>query len=167
MKLNITIRLQKAILAVRRSEKFRIMDIVIKNGTLMWEIDPIQWRWAMNEALSAMGIRGETSSDYIRLPLYIPCPKVNYYERSYRDPEGQRKKETFESFRGGSTFTIPVTILTQKENDYDDGSRPPTEKELLEMFTIIGEDIGISPWGSKFGYGRFTVTRAENDAAKS
>lgn len=153
-------------MAARPSDKFRILDTAIENGELMWVIDQVQWRWAMNEALASMGIRGETSADFIRLPIYIKCPKVNYYERVYRENGGQRKKETFESFRGGSMFTIPITILTQKENAYDEGERPPTEKEVLRMLEIMGEDIGISPWGSKFGYGRFIVTRSENDAAK-
>lgn len=166
MKLNITIKLQKAILGARRSTKFRILDTVIKDGVLMWEIDQLQWRWAMNEALAAMGIADQTTADFIRLPLYIQCPKVNYYERAYRS-EGERKKEVFESFRGGSIFTIPVTILRNKENEHDAGIRPPTKEEALKMFSIIGEDVGISPWGSKFGYGRFYVTRCENDVTES
>jgi hypothetical protein len=40
-------------------------------------------------------------------------------------------------------------------------SRPPTKEEVKECFTIIGESIGLSPWGSKFGYGRFIVEEVE------
>jgi hypothetical protein len=35
--------------------------------------------------------------------------------------------------------------------------RSPTNEEIIKMLNFIGDMIGLSPWGSHFGYGKFHV----------
>lgn len=169
MKIEITIRLLKAILGARRNQSCRVLDTVLKNGEIMWEVNQTQWRWVLSEALAALPFSNETSVDYIRLPIYIKCPNVQLYERKFRDKTGERQTELFESFPGGSRITVPVFVLGSLDADSASGGglRPPTTEEVLAIFEEAGENIGISPWGSKFGYGRFNIAHTNDDASKS
>lgn len=166
MKINIILRLQKAVLAERRGTHCRVMDTAIKDGELVWELNQVRWRWMMNEAMASVPGTEDVSVDYIRLPVYVKAPKLCMYERKYT-LNGEKKKETFEAFPAGSRITVPIFILNEMESDDITDKRPPTKEEVLAMFEVAGESIGISPWGSKFGYGRFDIARTDDDIAKS
>ena len=128
-------------------------------NTVYWLPKVTQWRWALKEAFNSMGLLTQTSVDFVRLPTRIVCPSTYMYSRAYggRDVD---KKEMFESFRSGTVLTFNVFILSSLEQSnimINFPQRPPTVEETVKAFSIIGEDIGLSPWGSKFDYGRFTV----------
>lgn len=165
-KIDIKIKLKKAMLAARHGKgDVRRFDLNPgSSNKVRWEINQVQWRWAMSEALDSMNLLRETSVDYIRIPVDIECPGIGLYTRRWTDKAGSHK-EDFEAFRAGTTITIPVTILSELEGKSDSpfdnllSLRPPTEEEVFKCFDIIGAEIGLSPWGSKFGYGRFEVVR--------
>lgn len=158
---NVRLRLRKAVLGARRSDTIRKLDTCIEDGRTMWEISQPHWLWALGEARDALGL-ADVSLDYIRLPLRVEVSRaVNPYVRTYRPPGGgPRVDEMFESVRSGTVINVKVLVLGTVEDGSDtSGKRPPSPEELLDMLDIVGDSIGISPWGSKYGYGRFAVER--------
>lgn len=157
-------RLTMPFLAYRRHEHgIRKFDTKEIDGKKYFQVDVPQWRWAIKEALGSMSLIPEVDVDYIRIPTSILAPMIRHYERVW-DKANPTKRETFECFQAGTVMSIPVFILSELEqssafNNLRFQSRPPTHDEVVECFKIIGEDIGLSPWGSKYGYGRFTVEK--------
>lgn len=150
-------KLTTPFLGARRKEKMRVFDINTVGDKKYFKIDNPQWRWALREAFGSMGLIPTVDIDYIRLPAEIQAPAIRTYKRLWES----RNEESFECFQAGTVITFPVFILTELEqrnfNGIQISSRPPTKEEVKECFEIIGESIGLSPWGSKFGYGRFIV----------
>lgn len=178
---DIRIKLTEAMLAARRgSNKIRRFDIApvdkkkFPDKPLMWEPNLLQWRWALKEALEAKGLSSDSVIDFIRLPNQIKCPSIHLYQRNWKDSKnpGVQQHELFEAFNVGSEITIPILIVseledkdeTQPKNAFAEmfKTKPPTKQDVIDCFEIIGANIGLSPWGSKFGYGRFVVIK-DND----
>jgi len=113
-------------------------------------VDPGQF--LSNLGVAAEALEFDISTDLIRVPDGIKAPQINLYIRSWRDSSGLRK-EDFECVRTGTVLTIPLLIMAGHEND----PLPPTINELHEMLSFMGAWTGLSPWGSKFNYGRFEV----------
>lgn len=59
-----------------------------------------------------------------------------------------RYTELFESFRKGTILTFEMQLHTEKEHC-------PTSGQLQILLQYVGSHLGISPFGSKFGLGRF------------
>lgn len=154
-------KLTTPFLAARRKEKMRIFDINNVGDKKFFKIDTPQWRWAIREAFDSMGLIPAVDIDYLRLPAEVLAPAIRTYKRTWES----RSEESFECFQSGTVITFPVFILGELEqrnfNGIQINARPPTKEEVKECFTIIGESIGLSPWGSKFGYGRFSVEEVE------
>lgn len=127
-----------------------------ESGEVMLCLDHAQWRWAMKEAIDSLGLSGQTSIDFIRFPIKAKAPKISKYMKVF-DSKNPKKNPIFECFPAGSILSFSVFLLGSTEEDSLDGKRPLTEEEFLECLKLVGEFIGISPWGSKFGYGRFDV----------
>lgn len=175
---NVKIKLTEAMLAARRgNNKIRRFDIAaidkkkFPNRPMMWEPNLLQWRWAIKEALEAKGFAAESVIDFIRLPNQIQCPSVHLYQRNWKDSKnpGVQQHEMFEAFAAGAEITIPILIVSELEDNVESQSKnifeatfktkAPTKKDIIECFELIGSNIGLSPWGSKFGYGRFIVLK--------
>lgn len=139
----------------------RVFDVNVIGDKKYFKIDTPQWRWAIQEAFNSMDLIPEVDVDYIRLPIEIPAPTIRTYKRNWES----RNEESFECFQAGTVITFPVFILSELEQKNFNGirmsSRPPTKEEVKQCFSIIGESIGLSPWGSKFGYGRFAIEEVE------
>ena len=143
----------------RSASGVRKLNSTMQNDTTYFLPNNAQWRWALREAMDAIGILDKTNIDYVRLPTRIVAPKMHLYVRllERQDPD---KRDTFECFQAGTVMSFNVLILGRLEHEVNLPGledRPPTEQELRQCFDIIGENIGLSPWGSKFGYGRFTI----------
>lgn len=119
-------------------------------------LDHAQWRWVMKEALDSLGLSSQTSVDFIRFPAKAKAPKISRYMKVF-DSKNPKKNPVFECFPAGSVLAFSVFLLGSEEGDATDNKRPMTEDEFKECLKLVGEFIGISPWGSKFGYGRFDV----------
>ncbi|MEG1542924.1 MAG: hypothetical protein RR382_00170 [Tannerellaceae bacterium] len=135
------------------------------NGTLCIRTDQKLWSWAFREGAEIAGFMGECDLDLVRLPAFIKSPSTCFYDRVW-DKKNPRGRERFEAIREGTSLTFYVTILSSQEPGGHQliVQRPPTREEIMDAFRIIGEHIGLSPFGSKFGYGRFVVTEQTNES---
>lgn len=159
-KLSIKIKLTRPILGTRTARSgLRLLDVdrdKNDNSYVWFYPDQDMWRWAFTEALDSLGLLPDVGADYIRFPLKIKTPPPGKYIR-VRDSRNPKSNPVFECFSAGTVLSFDVFILGKSSHNQDSPLRPPTEEEVIECFKTIGEFIGISPWGSKFGYGRFDV----------
>lgn len=160
-RMEIRIRLTRPFLGDRRYEGgIRRFDTSKgRDGVMLFHPNVEQWRWAFREALDSIGLLDKVDVDYLRFPVSIKSPAIAQYVRRVNIKHKQEEQK-FECFRTGTVLTIPVFLLGELEGEHPDWpvtSERPTEDLVLKCFAIIGEDIGLSPWGSKFGYGRFDL----------
>lgn len=158
------LKLYNAILGWRRAEidddVVMMLDTRQVGGTLMWEVDQRRWKWALDQACRALGMDSDNVSvDYIALPTSVPVAGVTPYVRRHRD-HGTIREVRHEAIRSSSRIRVKVVVLDTLEHGNGD-TRPPTQDELFDMFKLVGDNIGLSPYGSQLGYGRFSVTVIE------
>lgn len=156
---NLRLRVTKPWLGDRRTKDTRNFDTDKIGDKVYLSLDLVMWRWALKEALDSIGILAQTDIDFIGLPAMIPSPQLRMYRRIW-DPKNPNKQEMFQCIQTGTVLTIPITIFSAlPDNPMAEALklRPPTEEELKKCFAVIGESIGLSPFGSRFGYGRFIV----------
>jgi hypothetical protein len=79
-------------------------------------------------------------------PESIICASVHLFRRVY----SQVNIELFESFRKGTILTFDVMVR-------DDLPKHPREEQVRSIFEFTGEKLGLSQFGSKFGFGRFVL----------
>lgn len=84
-----------------------------------------------------------------------PCPSfrspsIFLYERRFRDSEGKQRVDMFEAFRKGTVITMDLWLR-------DDLPCCPTVAQIQEVLEFVGLYQGLSPFGSKFGFGQFSV----------
>jgi hypothetical protein len=143
-----------------------LLGDVLENGKRRWARDidtnylrlPIaQWSWALREAGRSLHLPGIDTS-MIHLPRRFQKPTLRDYVRQWRDssvPQAKRRSEVFESIAKNSVLTfyvfLPETMPISKV------VRPPTIRELEDLFNFAGEFTGFSPWGSKWGFGRVRI----------
>jgi hypothetical protein len=165
MQLTCQIRLRTPVLGDRRTrEQTRLFS---KDGHNNWLISIPQWRWAFSEAISDMKLTN-INPDYIRFESAIRLPKIEMYERRWSDNKNKQSSEIFESIRKNTKLTFRIIVTSELEpGTYSrKDTQPPTIPEIELILKYIGEMLGLSPWGSKFGYGRFTVLDVSDNANK-
>jgi len=90
-------------------------------------------------------------------PNGILPASVHLYRRVY----SQVNVEYFESFRKGTILTFDLLIR-------DDLPRHPEGSQLKLLLSFTGQYLGLSQFGSKFGFGRFglvSVTQPSEPAS--
>lgn len=129
-----------------------------KDSLLLIEQDI--WRWAMLGAVGSLGMNVDV--DVIHLPPGIRLGAVYLFERRYktrpRPPHYQGKEKTskHEVIREGSILGFKLAISDSRP-DKKNPPPPPTIGDVEKIFNYIGEYVGLSPFGSQFGFGRFHV----------
>lgn len=118
-------------------------------------LDSAQWKFVISESIDSLAM--DVNPEAVRLPLEFRAPKLNLYTRRWKDENGIHS-EDFESISKGAVLTVKVLSLKQSENNIQPG---PDQEELKLIFEFAGAWIGLSPWGSKFNYGRFDVLALE------
>jgi len=83
-------------------------------------------------------------------PTILPA-SYHIYTRNY----SQVKTDQFESFRKGTILTIEFRIKDQIAS-------APTIAQFSDLLSFVGTWLGLSPWGNKFGFGRFELLAVEN-----
>jgi hypothetical protein len=144
---------QKTQEQVRRFRKISRGD---KEGEI--ELDRELWDWAYRQAIESLRFT-HVDSTTIRAAMSIRCPTLVLYKRKYKSPNGKTQEEMFECITKGTILTFPLVVTSPQDKLMD--KEAPTKKELETLFEFIGEFIGLSPWGSKFGYGTFTLENIE------
>ena len=126
------------------------------------KVDLAQWYWAVGQAMEALGYSG-LDQFAVRFEDSMQAPKLQLYVRRWSDTKrGDREQEMFESIGKGTILTFhPLLLSTQEPSQAESRRIPPTPEELRKVMSCVGDMLGLSPWGSKFGYGRFTVESLE------
>jgi hypothetical protein len=119
-------------------------------------VDHQHWNWAFKEAADALHIPVNISTMYPAAG--IAAPTLVMYTRRWttKTPDGRDRpqSEIFEAVREGTVLTFQLLSATGPERlDLP----APDAAQLEQLLNFIGEFIGISQWGNKFGYGRFRV----------
>ncbi len=79
-------------------------------------------------------------------PQSIMPATIKYYRRTY----SKVNVEMFEAFGPGTVLTFDLLLR-------DDRPKCPSVEQMSSMLDFVGEWEGVSQFGSKFGFGRFTV----------
>lgn len=127
-----------------------------------WLLRIPQWHWACKEAATALGMVDVDTSQVHFTEKFRRATAILYRHNFTRN--GQQAHEMFEAVNKNSILTFEVFLPETPERGGK--TRPPTRDELRKIFEFIGQYVGLSPWGSQFGFGRFTVedVRLANDA---
>ena len=119
-----------------------------------------RWHWAVQEAAKQANLEC-VDVKRIMVNYRLRRPKMELYNRSwFEDRKGKKVRcsEMFESIRAGAELTLGFLVVDSADpSEQDSDLRSPTLEELTVLMQTIGEYIGVSPWGSSFGYGRFDV----------
>jgi hypothetical protein len=125
----------------RTNQKIRKFDVT-KSGNM--KIDADLWLDTMYKAGRDLGI--PVNRGAIMLPDDIPAPKFHKFKRVWNKVNA----ENFESIVPGTIISIPIVI----DEDEDEWM---TKEIFLDLMAHVGQFYGLSPWGSKFNLGRFTI----------
>jgi len=117
-------------------------------------LDSALWVWAITQAAESLNLY--ITGDMFRIPTKIQAPTLHLYNRRWTTKTGKKKVDMFESVRTGSVLTIPILLFSEVPTSITK-DRVVAECDFIAALHLVGTLIGISPWGSKFGYGRFEV----------
>ena len=122
------------------------------------ELEPDFWFWTVRQAIIALGHDVEVDESTISVPGRVEVPSLVLYTHGYYGRDGRRREDQFECIRSGALLTFEILITESREKD---GRRAPTVTELRSILSFVGKHLGISPWGSKFNFGRFELLELE------
>jgi len=169
MLVELQIKLRSSMLGAKRTKNnIRVFERDNSYKPERLKIDLSQWYWAIGESQNSLGMQGVDPFG-VRLESSFDSPTLEMYVRRWDDRRQKDNREMFESIRKGAILTFPMMLLnkTEPHAGIDSDKRPPTIKELKDTFDCVGSMLGLSPWGSKFGYGRFSVQSLKyNDTNK-
>lgn len=128
----------------------------VKSGAIAFDF--ATWSWASSNAANQLGITFD-EANLRPSPSWCHTPRVIIHKRNW-EKNGVPMVDTFESFQPHNEISIKMFIAKPAQ-----GSRgnAPTPAEVVQMAEIVGEYFGLSPWGSKFGCGRFKVLSFKQD----
>lgn len=118
-------------------------------------IDLPQWAWALREAADALHM-DDVDIDTINFEAGMRPPTLVLYTRNYKF-KGRPKQEMFEAIRDGVPISLDMLVTTSPPDKTHFSLRTPSSQELQEIIGFTGKMIGLSPFGSRFGYGRFEL----------
>lgn len=110
--------------------------------------------WQFQFQIAANELHYDVDAKTIEPPLHFRPATIHLYERIY----SRVNVEWFESFKSGTVLTLDFLVKHQEK-------RAPDPVKLLAIMRFTGDRLGLSQWGSKFGFGRFEVlslTPADN-----
>lgn len=144
----------KGILAFHR--EYKSEDILLDQPT---------WLWLWQQALTEVAPQ-DVYTNAVRMDRYLHNMQTNLYSRRFnKGVGGPSQKRDHESIRAGAIVTFGGSVVPPdpREPQSAQYKRNPTDQELYAALVRIGETLGISPFGSKFGYGRFNIVSMEID----
>jgi hypothetical protein len=119
-------------------------------------VDLQHWSWAFREAATALHLTVNVGTLYPASG--IKSPTLVMYTRRWntRTSDGRERpqSEIFEAIREGTVLTFQLVNASGPEKA---DAPAPNCDQLTQLLNFIGEFIGISQWGNKYGYGRFRV----------
>ena len=107
------------------------------------QLDVALWLEQLTLAALRTGFAADISS--IKPPERLLMASIHIYRREY----SKVKVDQFESFRKGTILGLQM--------DVEQRPKAPASDQVHHLMSYVGDHLGLSPWGSKFGFGRFTV----------
>ncbi len=150
---DLRIRLTTPFLGATKGEPTLRFD---RGDTGDWlRLNVAQWLHALSEAGKSLELPEDMDPTAVTVqPVYRRPSSMVLYRRNYHR-DGKATHVMHEAINRNVILTVEVFLPGKL--DSGDSHRPPTAEELRQMFEFIGTYVGLSPWGSKFGYGKFTV----------
>lgn len=102
--------------------------------------------WKEQFKIAAMQLHYPINTDTLHPPSGIESASIHLFRRIF----SKRRMELFESFRAGTVLTFDFIVR-------EDKPRCPDVQQFKNMLEFIGEYLGLSQFGSKFGFGKFKV----------
>lgn len=131
------VRLMSPILGELNKDKDGIRRFKKSQGGIA--IDKRTWLAQFTEAARVLGIRfGQQDTILFEAGYYSPC--IRLYRRIY----SKVHVELFEAIQKGTVLTLEFTTTL------------PLDR-FRALFETVGKHLGISQFGSKFGFGRFEI----------
>ena len=102
--------------------------------------------WKEQFRIAAMQLHYPIDVNTLYPPPGMEAASIHLFRRIY----SKRHVELFESFRAGTVLTFDFMVR-------EDKPRCPDVAQFKNMLQFIGEYLGLSQFGSKFGFGRFQL----------
>jgi hypothetical protein len=151
----VKLKLKSPVLGIVRSHtnKYRTL---MRTGSNRVVIPQPHWHWGVHEALTTLSLKETVSQDCFRDLIPYEAPSTHAYTRTVG-----KREDMYEAVRTGVVVTtqLVITELPSEEKDKPIGTRkrPPDLKDIQSVLRFTGAFVGITQWGYKFGYGRFSL----------
>lgn len=130
------------------------------NDTLVIPID--HWRWAVSEAVDGLRL-GQVEKECMHSLVSFRAPTLMLYNRPY-NLNGKRLTASHEAIRKGAELGFEVIVTSTppiRGEAHAKGKFSPAKEEVEQILKFIGLFLGISPFGSHMGYGRYDLMSLE------
>jgi hypothetical protein len=155
MLLEAKLRLTSPFLGEKRADDRGIRRLLLVNGNVA--IRDQAWKETWDTACRHTQIR--IAPVCACQPCPFPPATIHLFRRCYNATNA----DLFESFRKGTVLTLSFLLDEQIIGC-------PSPEQVKTLYGFVGEHLGISQWGSKFGFGRFqliSITPKEYGATES
>lgn len=149
---SVTLKLTRPLLGDKRTSS-NIRRFQRDESDACIELEPSFWFWTVRQAVLALSLNSVDEST-IGVPGSVKTPALALYAHGYYGRDGRRREDRFECVRSGTHLTFEILLTESLEKD---GRRAPTLEEFTSILKFVGKYLGISPWGSKFDFGRYEL----------
>ncbi len=128
---------------------------------ISWDL--AYWSWAFRQVLQAYP---DVYRDAVRMDMYFKSPMTPLPTRGRRYNDNGPREKTHEYIPKGTRLNLGFELVEPEPKDTNvvGLQLPPNDTQLTDAITRIGRNIGISPFGSKAGYGRFILINLSSDS---
>ena len=136
--------------AIKRFE--RLPDGFLKTPMPIWD-------WVLRESFSNFGWTDQIDWSAVRVHRAMHADHLTTHTRQYQRRD-ELKRETFEAVPIGAITSYALFITDAPDNlaaRRRTNARLPAVAEVGDALEFAGTFLGVSPWGNRFGYGRFEV----------
>lgn len=102
--------------------------------------------WREQFRIAAMQLHYPINVQTLHPPVGITPASIHLFRRIF----SKRRVELFESFRAGTVLMFDFMVR-------EDLPQCPDVVQFKNMLGFVGEYLGLSQFGSKFGFGRFQL----------
>ena len=116
-------------------------------------LDRMFWPWAWKQVFSDMpGVYVHA----VRMDQFLRAPSTHTITRKWVDG-GRLREQDHEAIAKGAIVTFGAELVEPEPDDVvaTEPQSTPTVEQITTALTRMGSAIGVSPFGRKFGYGRF------------
>lgn len=120
-----------------------------------------QWEWSVAEACDSLRLTSVEPMCFLPpSPIYIPTTTL--YSRNYTR-SGQKDSCMHESIRKGAELSIDMMVSSSAapRSSIEKNKEAPDHEAISQIMKFMGAFLGLSPFGSVKGYGRFKLLSLE------